>query len=154
MRPGLTVDQFRAAGIYLNGGRKRGWRKRIARLLKTPEATIAAWASRSPSNARPIPGAAAVAIKLLMVMLQQREISERNLVRAAEIVTEQVLTMVQLPDFARPPAHIPLQETGASMMRADHPALPDPALNSRRAAETIAQACAVPTARPRSRDCR
>ena len=102
MRPGLTVDQFRAAGVYLNGGRKRGWRKHIAQLLNTPEATIAAWASRSPSNTRPIPGAAAVAIKLLVAMLRQRQVSERNLSHAAEIVTEQVLALLHLPEVVLP----------------------------------------------------
>ena len=102
MRPGLPVDQFRAAGIYLNGGRKRGWRKRIARLLNTPEATIAAWASQTPSNARPIPGAAAVAVKLLVAMLQRRETAERNLSHAAEIVTGQVLALLHLPEVVLP----------------------------------------------------
>ena len=114
MRPGLTVDQFRAAGVYLNGGRKRGWRKRIARLLNTPEATIAAWASRSPSNMRPIPGAAAVAIKLLVAMLRQREVSERNLPRAAEIVTEQVLGMVHLREIPLPETEAPRLASGLS----------------------------------------
>ena len=96
MRPGLTPEQFRAAGIYLNGGRKRGWRKHLARLLCTPEATIAAWASRSPSNARSIPGTAAVAIRLLVVMLRQHEMVERNPVRASAILAEQVSALPHL----------------------------------------------------------
>ncbi|MFQ5974017.1 MAG: hypothetical protein ACE5Q3_16955 [Alphaproteobacteria bacterium] len=102
MRPGLTPEEFRAGGIYLNGGRKRGWRKRVALLLDTPETTIAAWASRSPGNARSIPGTAAVAIKLLVAMLQQREITERDLSLAAEFVTDHVLTLLRVADFVPP----------------------------------------------------
>lgn len=98
MRSVITPEQFRAAGIYLNGGRRKGWRKQLALLLDTPETTIASWATRSAGNARSIPGATVVALKLLVGMVRQRQLSEGELALAAEIVTEQVLTLVGAPD--------------------------------------------------------
>ncbi len=103
MRANLTPEEFRAVGIYLNGGRRRGWRKHLAVLLGTPEPTIAAWASRSPANARSIPGSTAVALRLLVAMLRQKELAEGNLLRAAQVLTEQVLALLQVPDFIPPP---------------------------------------------------
>ena len=102
MRPSLTPEEFRAAGIYLNAGRRRGWRKRLAQLLHTPEATIAAWASRTPGNARSIPGSVAVALRLLVVMVRQKELSEGNLPLAAQVVTDQVLMLLRMPEFVPP----------------------------------------------------
>lgn len=99
MRPSLTPEEFRAAGIYLNAGRRRGWRKRLAQLLNTPEATIAAWASRTPGNARSIPGAVAVALRLLVIMVRQKELSEGDLPLAARVVTDQVLMLLRMPEF-------------------------------------------------------
>ncbi|MGF1608846.1 MAG: hypothetical protein ACFCUQ_05585 [Kiloniellales bacterium] len=102
MRPSLTPEQFRAAGIYLNAGRRRGWRKRLAQLLNTPEATIAAWASRTPGNARSIPGAVAVALRLLVVMVRQKELSEGDLPLAAQVVADQVMLLLRMPEFIPP----------------------------------------------------
>lgn len=70
-RGAMAPEELRAAGIMLNGGRRRGWKKRLAQLLSTPETTIAAWASRSPGNARPVPGAVAVAVRLMADLLHQ-----------------------------------------------------------------------------------
>jgi hypothetical protein len=98
MRPVISPEQFRAAGIYLNGGQRRGWRKRLAQLLDTPETTIASWASRTPSNARSIPGSTVVALKLLVTMVRQCQLTEGDLRIAARIVSEQVLELVGAPD--------------------------------------------------------
>lgn len=98
MRPVITPEQFRAAGIYLNGGHRRGWRKRLARLLDTPETTIASWASRTPGNARSIPGSTVVALKLLVTMVRQYQLTEGDLPIAARIVSDQVLELVSAPD--------------------------------------------------------
>ena len=108
MRSNLTPEEFRAAGIYLNVGRRRGWRKHLAVLLATPEPTIASWASRTPANARSIPGSTAVALKLLVAMLRQKELAEGNLLHAAQVVTDQVLALLRVADFV-PPPHEALQ---------------------------------------------
>ena len=98
MRSVITPEQLRAAGLYLNGGRRRGWRKRLSVLLDTPESTIASWATRSPGNARTIPGSTVVALKLLVGMVRQRELIDGSLTMAVDTVTEQVLTLMSAPD--------------------------------------------------------
>lgn len=98
MRSVITPEQLRAAGLYVNGGRKRGWRKRLSVLLDTPESTIASWATRSPGNTRSIPGSTVVALKLLVGMVRQRELADGSLPSAVDTVTEQVLTLLSAPD--------------------------------------------------------
>jgi hypothetical protein len=93
MRAGMTPEEFREAGVYLNAGRRRGWRQRLALLLDTPEATVAAWATRSAGNARPLPGVTAVTVKLLVAMLRAEVAARGDLARAAESLTDQVLAL-------------------------------------------------------------
>lgn len=128
MRANLTPEEFRAAGIYLNGGRRRGWRKHLAVLLGTPEATIAAWASRSPANARSIPGSTAVALRLLVAMLRQKELAEGNLLHAAQVVTDQVLTLLQVPEFVPPPREMARHRPRPRRLSEQPPTKPSPSL--------------------------
>lgn len=94
MRADMTPEEVRAAGIYLNGGRRRGWKRRLSALLATPEATISAWATRSAGNARSVPGVAAVAIRLLVAMLRQEFMSTADPVRAVDALTERTLALI------------------------------------------------------------
>jgi hypothetical protein len=102
MRADMTPEQVRAAGIYLNGGRRRGWKQRLSALLETPEATIAAWSTRSAGNARPIPGVAAVAIKLLVAMMRQELMVTAHPGQAGDALSERVTALLRHPQpFAR-----------------------------------------------------
>ena len=121
MRSVITPEQLRAVGLYLNGGRRRGWRKRLSLLLDTPEATIASWATRSPGNTRSIPGSTVVALKLLVGMVRQRELTEGDLTIAVDVVTEQVLTLPSTPDCL--PAVTDLPPTKVKPRRR-HPVVP------------------------------
>jgi hypothetical protein len=103
MRADMTPEEVRAAGIYLNGGRRRGWKRRLSALLETPEATISAWATRSAGNARPIPGVAAVALKLLVAMLRQELFTTAQPSQAVDALTERILALTRQPElFPRP----------------------------------------------------
>jgi hypothetical protein len=95
MRADMTPEEVRAAGIYLNGGRPRGWKRRLSALLDTPEATISAWATRSAGNARPIPGVAAVAIKLLVAMLRQEFSTTAHPSQAVDALTERIMALTR-----------------------------------------------------------
>src|SRR5918995_1306638 len=95
MRADMTPEEVRAAGIYLNGGRRRGWKRRLSALLDTPEATISAWATRSAGNARPIPGVAAVAVKLLVAMLRQEFLTTAHPSQAVDVLSELVLGLTR-----------------------------------------------------------
>src|SRR5918999_888301 len=95
MRADMTPEAVRTAGIYLNGGRRRGWKRRLSALLDTPEATISAWATRSAGNARPIPGVAAVAIKLLVAMLRQELFTSAQPSQAVDALTERILALTR-----------------------------------------------------------
>jgi hypothetical protein len=95
MRADMTPEEVRAAGIYLNGGRRRGWKRRLSALLHTPEATISAWATRSAGNARPIPGVAAVAVKLLVAMLRQEFLTTAHPSQAVDALSELVLGLTR-----------------------------------------------------------
>lgn len=86
----MTPEELRAAGVYLNAGRRRGWKQRLALLLDTPEATISAWATRSRGNARPIPGVAAVSVRLLAALLRQEATARGDLAAAAQALAGQV----------------------------------------------------------------
>jgi hypothetical protein len=97
MRADMTPEQVRAAGIYLNGGRRRGWKRRLSGLLDTPLATISAWSTRSAGNARPIPGVAAVAIKLLVAMMRQELMVTAHPGQAGDAVAERLRTLLGQP---------------------------------------------------------
>jgi hypothetical protein len=97
MRADMTPEQVRAAGIYLNGGRRRGWKQRLAGLLDTPQATISAWSTRSPGNARPLPGVAAVAIKLLVAMMRQELMVTARADQAGEAMAERLVALLAQP---------------------------------------------------------
>lgn len=97
MRADMTPEQVRAAGIYLNGGRRRGWKQRLAGLLDTPQATISAWSTRSAGNARPIPGVAAVTIKLLVAMMRQELMVTAHPEQACAAVAERLLMVLGQP---------------------------------------------------------
>jgi hypothetical protein len=97
MRADMTPEQVRAAGIYLNGGHRRGWKQRLSALLETPEATIAAWSTRSAGNARPIPGVAAVAIKLLVAMMRQELMVTAHPSQAGDALSERVTALLRHP---------------------------------------------------------
>ena len=95
----MTPEEVRAAGIYLNGGRRRGWKRRLSALLHTPEATISAWATRSAGNARPIPGVAAVAIKLLVAMLRHELFTTTQPGQAVDALTDRILALTREPEL-------------------------------------------------------
>jgi hypothetical protein len=97
MRADMTPEQVRAAGIYLNGGRRRGWKRRLSALIDTPQATISAWSTRSAGNARPIPGVAAVAIKLLVAMMRQELMVTAQPGRAGEAMSERLMALLGQP---------------------------------------------------------
>jgi hypothetical protein len=97
MRADMTPEQVRAAGIYLNGGHRRGWKRRLSALLDTPQATISAWSTRSAGNARPIPGVAAVAIKLLVAMMRQELMVTAHPDRAGEAMAERLTALLAQP---------------------------------------------------------
>jgi hypothetical protein len=97
MRADMMPEQVRAAGIYLNGGRRRGWKRRLAALLDTPVATISAWSTRSPGNARPIPGVAAVAIKLLVAMMRQELMVTAHPDKAGDAMAERLTALLAQP---------------------------------------------------------
>jgi hypothetical protein len=97
MRADMNPEQVRAAGIYLNGGRRRGWKQRLAALLDTPQATISAWSTRSAGNARPIPGVAAVAIKLLVAMMRQELMVTAHPGQAGEAMAERLAALLAQP---------------------------------------------------------
>lgn len=86
----MAPEELRAAGIYLNAGRRHGWKKQLALLLKTPETTIAAWASRSAGNARPIPGAVAVAVRLMADMVRQTASQGASHSEAAQALSQRI----------------------------------------------------------------
>lgn len=104
MRAAMTPEELRAAGVYLNAGRRRGWKKRLSLLLNTPEATISAWATRSPGNARPIPGVAATAVKLLTALVRQEVAARGDLAAAAQALVEQVAALTRRPEPLPAPA--------------------------------------------------
>jgi hypothetical protein len=97
MRADMSPEQVRAAGIYLNGGRRRGWKRRLSALLDTPQATISAWSTRSAGNARPIPGVAAVAIKLLVTMMRQELMVTAHPGRAGDAMAERLKALLAQP---------------------------------------------------------
>jgi hypothetical protein len=97
MRAEMSPEQVRAAGIYLNGGRRRGWKRRLSALLDTPQATIAAWSTRSAGNARPIPGVAAVAIKLLVAMMRQELMVTAHPGQAGAAMAERLMALLGQP---------------------------------------------------------
>lgn len=122
MRADMTPEQVRAAGIYLNGGRRRGWKRRLSALLDTPEATISAWSTRSAGNARPIPGVAAVAIKLLVAMMRQELMVTAHPGHAGEAMAERLTALLGQPQpFAVDERPITVENLGrpaASVQRA------------------------------------
>jgi hypothetical protein len=97
MRADMSPEQVRAAGIYLNGGRRRGWKRRLSALLDTPQATIAAWSTRSAGNARPIPGVAAVAIKLLVAMMRQELMATAHPGQAGDAMADRLMALLGQP---------------------------------------------------------
>jgi hypothetical protein len=97
MRADMSPEQVRAAGIYLNGGRRRGWKRRLSALLDTPQATISAWSTRSAGNARPIPGVAAVAIKLLVAMMRQELMVTAHPDQAGDAMAERLMALLGQP---------------------------------------------------------
>jgi hypothetical protein len=92
-RGAMAPEELCAAGNMLNGGRRRGWKKRLAQLLSTPETTIAAWASRSPGNARPVPGAVAVAVRLMADTLRQTMAQGLDHPAAAQALLQRVAAL-------------------------------------------------------------
>jgi hypothetical protein len=122
MRADMTPEQVRAAGIYLNGGRRRGWKQRLAALLDTPQTTISAWSTRSPGNARPIPGVAAVAIKLLVAMMRQELMVTAHPDRAGDAMAARLTALLAQPQPVavdeRPITVENLGRPGASVQRA------------------------------------
>jgi hypothetical protein len=97
MRADMSPEDIRAAGIYLNGGRRRGWKRRLSALLDTPEATIAAWSTRSAGNTRSIPGVAAVAIKLLVAMMRQELMVTAHPATAGDAMAERLTALLRQP---------------------------------------------------------
>ena len=97
MRADMTPEQVRAAGIYLNGGRRRGWKQHLAVLLDTPQTTISAWSTRSPGNTRPIPGVAAVAIKLLVAMMRQELMVTAHPDHAGQAMAQRLTALLAQP---------------------------------------------------------
>jgi hypothetical protein len=113
MRADMTPEQVRAAGIYLNSGRRRGWKRRLSALLDTPEATISAWSTRSAGNARPIPGVAAVAIKLLVAMMRQELMVTAHPGQAGEAMAERLMALLGQPQpFAADERPITVENLG------------------------------------------
>lgn len=108
MRAGMTAEEVRAAGVYLNGGRRRGWRRHLAHLLGTPETTVSTWATRTRSNARPIPGVAVVAIKLLVAMYRQELAAGPDVAGVAARFAERVAEITRQPEMF-PQQGVPLQ---------------------------------------------
>lgn len=69
----LPPEAVRDLGVELNDGRVHGWLETMSDRLDTPIPTIKAWASpRSSRAARPIPGAAANLLILLVIMKRRR----------------------------------------------------------------------------------
>jgi hypothetical protein len=95
MRADMAPEQVRAAGIYLNGGSRRGWKRRLSTLLQTPETTISAWSTCSAGNARPIPGVAAVAIKFLVAMMREELMVTAHPGQAAAALSERVAALLR-----------------------------------------------------------
>lgn len=134
-RPGLTVrlgpvrgpgrgpqrgfmepEELRAVAIYLNAGRRHGWKKRLALLLNTPETTIAAWASRSVGNTRPIPGAVAVAMRLMADLVRQAAAEGASHDDAVQAVWQRVSGLCPEPfRAARLPAVLEPVQTNAEV---------------------------------------
>jgi len=113
MRADMTPEEVRAAGVYLNGGRRRGWKRRLSALLGTPEATVSAWSTRSRGNARPISGAATVAIKLLVAMMRQELMATAHPNQAGEALFERVMALVSRSDPSmRGERSITIERTG------------------------------------------
>lgn len=114
-RARMTPEEFCAAGVHLNAGRRRGWRKRLALLLNTPETTIAAWATRSVGNARPIPGVTAVAVRLMVELADREMVARGDLAAATQAVLDRVLALVRPPIRLDPVRHdLPLPAVAAS----------------------------------------
>ena len=122
MRAGMSPEQVRAAGIYLNGGRRRGWKRRLSALLDTPQATIAAWSTRSTGNARPIPGVAAVAIKLLVAMMRQELMVTARPGQAGDAMAERLMALLGQPQpFVGDDRPITVQSPGRASATAGRP---------------------------------
>jgi len=116
MRADMTPEEVRAAGILLNGGRRRGWKRRLSALLDTPEATVTGWSTRSRGNARPISGAAAVAIKLLVAMMRQELMVTAHPNQAGDALFERVMTLVCRSDPSmRGERSITIERTGQNL---------------------------------------
>jgi hypothetical protein len=130
MRADMTPEQVRAAGIYLNGGRRRGWKQRLAALLDTPKATISAWSTRSAGNARPIPGVAAVAIKLLVAMMRQELMVTAHPGQAGDAMAERLMNLLGQPQplaaDERPITVENLDRPSGSVQRAPLPGIKRP----------------------------
>jgi hypothetical protein len=125
MRADMTPEEVRAAGVYLNGGRRRGWKQRLSELLGTPEATISAWSTRSPGNARPIPGVATVAIRLLMAMMRHELMTTAHPGQAGDALARRVAALLRHPDQEVRERSITI-EAPASGLPAAQPTLPPP----------------------------
>ncbi len=115
MRADMTPEEVRAAGVYLNGGRRRGWKRRLSALLDTPEATVTGWSTRSRGNARPISGAAAVAIKLLVAMMRQELMVTAHPSQAGDALFERAMALLCRSDPSmRGERPITIERTGQS----------------------------------------
>lgn len=122
----MAPEELRASGMYINGGRRRGWKKRLAELLATPETTIAAWASRSPGNTRPIPGAVAVAVRLMADIVRQAAAEGASPHEAARMLAARIAALGRAPAGGPPQLTVP---AGAQPARpaAETSLLPPPA---------------------------
>lgn len=80
----LPPNAVRRIGIELNQGRVHGWLENMSDLLDTPVPTIKCWSVPSTSRAaRPIPGAAANLL-LLLVALKRNRVSMDGLRKRLE----------------------------------------------------------------------
>jgi hypothetical protein len=81
----LPPQAVRDLGVELNGGRVHGWAETMSDMLDTPIATIKGWAvPRTSRAARPIPGAAANLL-MLLVILKRGRVSLEGLHEALDV---------------------------------------------------------------------
>jgi hypothetical protein len=81
----LPPQAVRDLGVELNGGRVHGWTETMSDMLDTPVITIKGWATpRTSRAARPIPGAAANLL-MLLVILKRGRVSIEGLYEALDV---------------------------------------------------------------------
>jgi hypothetical protein len=80
----LSPQDVRRIGIWLNGGRVRGWTEHVGTLMDVPAGTVRSWATPPTSSAaRSISGPAANLL-LAYVVVQKRGVPPESLAAAIE----------------------------------------------------------------------